>query len=94
MIIVAGALTVEPAQRADYLENCREVIATARATTGCLDFHLSADLLDDRRINIFERWDGRAELDAFRGSGSDDEQNQQILAADVREFVCDSETAL
>lgn len=94
MIIVAGHLIVEPEHRAAYLENCRELMATARATAGCFDFHLSADLLDDSRINIFERWGGRVELDTFRGSGTDDGQNQQIRSADVREFFYDNEVRL
>lgn len=94
MIIVAGHLIVEPEQRDAYLENCRALTATARATAGCFDFQLSADLLDDSRINIFERWRGRYELDTFRGSGTDDEQNQQIRSADVREFIYDQEVRL
>lgn len=94
MIIVAGSLRVDPAHRADYLENCRVLIETARVTAGCLDFHLSADLLDGGRINVYERWSGRDELDTFRGSGPDDDQNQLILSADVREFISDNEIQL
>lgn len=94
MIIVAGHLIVVPDMRGDYLEGCRALIVQARSTKGCLDFHLAADPLDDSRINVYERWSDRAELDDFRGSGPDDEQATQILDADVREFFCDRETRL
>ncbi|PYE20767.1 antibiotic biosynthesis monooxygenase [Williamsia limnetica] len=94
MIIVAGSLNVAPEHRSAYLDHCREVISSARSTPGCLDFHLSADPLEAGRINVYERWRGRTELDTFRGSGTDDEQNAQILGADVREYICDREIRL
>jgi quinol monooxygenase YgiN len=56
MIIVAGWLRVTPEDRGHYLEMCREVIRAARSAAGCIDFHLSADALDEGRINIFEQW--------------------------------------
>lgn len=94
MIIVAGSLTVAPDNRTAYLDDCRQLISSARRAAGCLDFHLSADPLEDGRINVYERWSGRAELDTFRGSGTDDDQNAQILGADVREYICDREIRL
>lgn len=94
MIIVAGYLRVDPAQRGAYLDTCVDVMRQARATEGCFDFGLSADLLESDRINIYERWATREALDEFRGSGTDDEQGAQILGADVREFFYDREVAL
>ena len=58
-IVVAGHLIVDPAGRAAYLADCREVVRQARLAAGCLDFAISADLLDPGRINIFERWESR-----------------------------------
>ncbi len=86
MVIVAGHLLVDPAQRGAYLETCRAVVEQARATPGCLDFALSADLVDDRRINIVERWQTQAAVEAFRGSGVDDEQGDVIRSASVAEY--------
>lgn len=94
MIIVAGSLTVAAQVRDGYLHKCRELIAAARSSPGCLDFHLSADPLDDVRINVYERWSGRPELDTFRGSGPSDGQHELIVAADVREYICDREIRL
>lgn len=86
MIIVAGHLVVAPEERAAYLEGCQEVVRLARSAAGCLDFALGADLLDAGRINVFERWASRPELDAFRGSGPSGEQQAAILDASVDEY--------
>ncbi|MDO9454999.1 putative quinol monooxygenase [Nocardioides sp.] len=86
MIIVAGHLTVDPAGRAAYLADCEQVVRLAREAAGCLDFALSADLLDEGRINVYERWDSRPELETFRGSGPSDDQQDAILGASVEEY--------
>jgi quinol monooxygenase YgiN len=86
MIVVAGHLQVEPDDRAPYLQSCCDVVRLARAADGCLDFALSPDLLDPARINIFERWQTLAALEAFRGSGPSGEEAPRILGADVHQF--------
>ena len=85
-VIVAGHLIVDAVTRDDYLTGCVEVVEQARTTAGCLDFALSADLVDDRRINILERWESQAAVEAFRGSGVDGEQGAAIIAASVAEY--------
>lgn len=86
MVIVAGHLMVDPAQRASYLADCVSVVEQARKTPGCLDFSISADLLDAGRIAIFERWESQAAVEAFRGSGPSDDQAATILGASVAEY--------
>jgi quinol monooxygenase YgiN len=86
VVIVAGHLVVDPDGRDDYLSGCVEVMRQARSTPGCLDFSLSADLLEPGRINIFERWESQAAVEAFRGSGTSDEQGAAILVASVAEY--------
>lgn len=61
----------------------------ARSSSGCLDFALSPDLVDPRRINVFERWAHDEDLALFRGSGPSDDQSSAIQSADVREFRID-----
>ena len=94
MVIVAGFLVVEPLERARYLAGCRAVVEQARRTPGCLDFTISADLVDPDRIAIFERWESWAALDEFRGSGPSDEQQGQIVSAAVCEYDVGSEQRL
>jgi quinol monooxygenase YgiN len=68
MIIVAGALRVDPGDREVYLASCQPVVESALATDGCHEFHLSADPLDPGRVNVFERWESIAAVEAFRGA--------------------------
>ena len=74
---------VDPAQRWAYLADCDELIAQARRTDGCLDFHLAADPLEPDRINVFEHWESVAAVEAFRGSGPSGAQQETIRDANV-----------
>ncbi|MEJ7648356.1 MAG: antibiotic biosynthesis monooxygenase [Nakamurella sp.] len=94
MVIVAGHLMVDAAQREAYLAGCVSVVEQGRAAAGNLDFALSPDVVDPRRINIFERWESQEAVAAFRGAGVDDEQGAQILEASVSEFDTDTERTL
>jgi quinol monooxygenase YgiN len=86
VLIIAGWLLVDPAARGDYLDGCTAVVTQARSAPGCLDFALTADLLDPGRINVYERWENDEQLHAFRGSGPDAGQVTQIRDADVRKY--------
>ena len=86
MVIVAGHITVEPQQRDAYLAGCVSVVEQARGTAGCLDFAITADLIEPGRVNIFERWESQAAVDAFRGSGPGDEQGAAMRSASVAEY--------
>ncbi|ANW64724.1 antibiotic biosynthesis monooxygenase [Mycobacterium sp. djl-10] len=86
MVIVAGYLCVAAGERDGYLTGCAAVVQMARAAAGCLDFSISADLVDPGRINVFERWETQQAVDAFRGSGPDDQQSAALLSAAVAEY--------
>ncbi len=86
MVIVAGHITVEPQQREAYLAGCVSVVEQARGAAGCLDFAITADLIDPGRVNIFERWASQAAVEAFRGSGPSDEQGAAMRSASVAEY--------
>lgn len=86
MVIVAGHIVVEPRLRDAYLGSCAEVVDRARATAGCLDFAISADLTEPGRINIFERWESRAAVEAFRAGGPSTEQSAAMLSGSVAEY--------
>ena len=60
MVIVAGHITVDPEQRESYLAGSMSVVEKARRADGCLDFAITADLLDPGRVNLFERWESQA----------------------------------
>ncbi|MFW6695548.1 putative quinol monooxygenase [Streptomyces sp. MAR4 CNX-425] len=86
MIIIAGALRVDAADRDAYLADCAPVVTRARAAAGCLDFALCADPVEADRINVYERWETDEDLHRFRGTGPDDGQAARIRDADVRKY--------
>ena len=86
MIIVAGYLIVEPDTRLAYLADCISVVEQARRAKGCIDFCLSADVVDPSRINVFERWETRAAVETFRGEGPSSDQQSAIRDAAVAEY--------
>ena len=98
MVIVAGHLVVDPDEREVYLEGCRVVVELARRTEGCLDFAITADLLDPARVNVYERWESQEAVEAFRGGagtevraqraskGPSGDQQQAILGGAVAEY--------
>ena len=86
MVIVAGHLLVDADERDAYLAGCREVVEQARSTEGCLDFSITADLLDPRRVNVYERWESTDAVEAFRGEGPSADQLAAIRSASVAEY--------
>ena len=88
MLIVAGHLRVDAADRAAYLEAVGQFTAMARSAPGCLDFAQSPDPLDPERINIFERWESEADLQSFRDQPDEDPPvvTPPIRSGDVLRF--------
>jgi quinol monooxygenase YgiN len=86
MVIVAGHITVDPEQRESYLAGCMRVVETARRADGCLDLAITADLLDPGRVNLFERWETEAAVEAFRGSGPSNKHGAAMLSVSVAEY--------
>jgi quinol monooxygenase YgiN len=83
-IIVSGTLHVDPAQRDAYLQARVPILEHARRAPGCLDFSLTADLLDPGRINVYERWRSKDDLLAYRsGDGPQLDDSIAVTAADV-----------
>ncbi|MFI7504925.1 putative quinol monooxygenase [Streptomyces sp. NPDC049687] len=63
-IIVAGWMDYDPAQRDTMLGHLVEVGKRTRAEEpGCLDYAMTADPTDERRIRVYERWVSQEALD-------------------------------
>ena len=86
MVIVAGHITVDPAQRESYLAGCVSVVENARRADGCLDFSVTVDLLDPGRVNLFERWESLAAVKAFRRSAPRNRQGAATRSVSVGEY--------
>ena len=86
MLIIAGELRVDPADRDAYVTDCVAVVEAARRAPGCLDFAITADSAEPDRVHVYERWESDRELLAFRGSGPDAGTAARIRSADVRRY--------
>ena len=87
MLVVAGTIDVEPAQRQAFLEGRRDAVRSTLEEPGCIEYAFSADLLDPGRVRIFEQWETGQHLDAHLarsegGGGSD----VPILAAEILRY--------
>jgi quinol monooxygenase YgiN len=83
-IIVSGTIHVDPAERDAYLAARVPILRHAREAPGCLDFSLTADLLDRGRVNVYERWRSRDDLLAYRsGDGPELDDSIAMTSADV-----------
>jgi quinol monooxygenase YgiN len=91
VLIIAGALYVEAADRDRYLSLTFDVARVARGSRGCLDFVQAADPLDASRINVYERWESDADLQAFRTSDPDAELDlPEMKSASVSRYLISS----
>ena len=89
-IIVAGKLTIKSELRNDFVQQSLEAIALARKNEACEDFSVSPDPLDINRVNIFEKWKSKSDLQAFRDSGTDDDLFSLVDSFDVAEYEVDT----
>ncbi|MEV6947307.1 putative quinol monooxygenase [Streptomyces sp. NPDC051172] len=63
-VIVAGWMDYEPGERTAVLKALVELgRRTREAEPGCLDYAMTADPGDERRIRVFEHWTSRQALD-------------------------------
>jgi quinol monooxygenase YgiN len=85
-VIVAGHVIVAADERDAYLAGCVDVVRQARVAAGCLDFAISADLLDPGRINVYEHWTSQSAVETFRGGGPSEDQDAAMTSASVVEY--------
>ncbi|MCU1497727.1 MAG: antibiotic biosynthesis monooxygenase [Acidimicrobiales bacterium] len=57
MIVVAGHMTIDPAQRETALAAIAAGVDATRAEPGNLDYRFSPDLDDPNRFNLIELWE-------------------------------------
>ena len=58
----------------------------SRAAPGCLDVAITADPVDPRRINNFERWDSWESIEAWRARANAPETGIAIHEVDVTAY--------
>lgn len=86
MIIIAGQLHLDAADRDRYLTAVADFTSQARQAPGCHDFVQAADPIDGGRINIFERWASDDDLERFRASGGPMPDLPVLRSAEVHKY--------
>ena len=64
MIIIAGSLSFDPADREDVLASLAEVTEASRRDAGCLEYFWGEDLEAPNTFRFFECWESQELLDA------------------------------
>ena len=68
MIVIAGHVVLDPAQREPAVTAAREMMAETRREAGCISYTFSADLDEPGRFRIFEEWESDEALRAHFAS--------------------------
>jgi quinol monooxygenase YgiN len=76
MVIIAGYVLVDEGQRDAYVEAHRDLVERARAFEGWIDLAITADPVDQRRVDNLEVWASADVLDAWRGGESTADRHQ------------------
>jgi quinol monooxygenase YgiN len=87
MLIIAGHVIVAAADRDAYVTAHHDLVERGRKAAGCLDLAISADPLDRRRVNNFERWESQQALDAWRAVANAPDTGIAFEGADVQLFT-------
>ncbi len=87
MLIIAGQARVAEADRDAYVSAHSDLVERGRDAAGCLDVVISADPLDQGRVNIFERWESQDALDAWRALTNAPDPGIEFEADDVQLFT-------
>ena len=86
MIIVAGWIRTAPGRRDAFVSASAESVTAARAADGNHDFSVTADSVDPDRVDVYERWESAAAVEAFRGDGPGEDLSADIVDAEVQRF--------
>jgi len=91
MLIIAGSLSFDPADRADVLASLAEVTEASRRDPGCVAYTWAEDLQEPNTFRFFECWESQEHFDAHLAAPHETafgERNlHRITGATARQFV-------
>lgn len=64
MLVIAGTIRIDPAQREGARAAAREMMEATRREPGCRSYVFSFDLDDPAVVHLFECWESAAALEA------------------------------
>ena len=91
MIIVAGTVEFDPAQREAALAAASALFAETRAQPGCLDYVWCADPSSASRVYVYERWRDRFVSLSRRLGAAEEVRGAWADAADVYRRAIEAE---
>ena len=65
MVIVAGTIEVDPADRDAFLQGRADAVRATRSEPGCIEYSFSADGIEPGLIRIFEIWESKEQHDRW-----------------------------
>jgi quinol monooxygenase YgiN len=86
-VIVAGWCAVDPKKRDEVVESLKALVLRARRAPGCLDFAMTADPVDPKRLNLFELWRSEEDLRAWRAVAGHPKRITPLLRVAVRKHI-------
>lgn len=85
MIIIAGHELVDASKRQEVVERFGDLVARARAADGCIHVAITADSIDEERIDVIEVWRDARALEVWRAQAGAPDADE-IRFADVRRY--------
>jgi quinol monooxygenase YgiN len=86
MVIIAGHVLVEEAERDDHVKAHSDLVSRCRAFDGCIVVAITADSVDPRRVNILEIWRDAETLDSWRGRANAPETGVEPIEMQVQRY--------
>ncbi|RYG60712.1 antibiotic biosynthesis monooxygenase, partial [bacterium] len=77
---------VKPEERVEYVTAFTDFVRATRQEAGCLDVIIAADPIEAGRINIFELWESKEQMDAFRAKAEPPEVSIEIETDEVKKY--------
>ena len=68
MLVIAGEIEIDPAQREAAVAAALRMMAETRKEAGCISYSFSGDLVQSGIFRIFEEWESQQALDAHFAS--------------------------
>lgn len=94
MIIAMATIDIDPAQRDTFVEAARKAEAIFRGQDGCEHFAFSADLDDEGRFYVSERWSSEETLKAHDAQPASAEFREAMISvvrgADFKKWNLDA----
>lgn len=84
MLIIAGRLYVAPEERDRFVEGHLKVVRQAREYPGCLDPAISADPIEDGRVNMIEVFESEEAPASWRRIARAPSYRAEIVGGDVQ----------